>query len=126
MLNMIRTRAVGTSRVILYNRVLRNYKVNNNISFSPAPLVRAITKTPSLRDLEGGDSVRGYTVSTKHLTERIECGDSVRGYAVAKNPFTSRIIRGGDSVRGYTVATKPLTTRTEGGDSVRGYTALSI
>jgi len=96
-----------TSRATLVKRVLQNNKIHNSIPFAAASLTRVARKPlTTTRIIQGGDSVRGYTVATK--------------------PLTTRIVEGGDSVRGYTVASNPFTTRIEAGDSVRGYITLPI
>jgi len=104
---MMRIRAVMTSRAALVKGVQQNSKINSSIPFAAASSTRVAQKPLTTnRIVQGGDSVRGYTVATK--------------------PLTTWVVEGGDSVRGYTVASNPLTIRIEGGDSVRGYTTLPI
>jgi len=95
-----------TSRATLVNKIVQIRNIKDIIPFATVSLTRVATKPPTTCILQGGNSVRGYTVATK--------------------PNTTHVNKGGDSVRGYTFTREPFTTHVEGGDSVRGYGTLSI
>jgi len=116
-----------SSRATLVNKIVQIRNIKDIIPFATVSLTRVATKPPTTCILQGGNSVRGYTVATKPNTTHVnKGGDSVRGYTVATKRITTHVSQGGDSVRGYTFTREPFTTHVEGGDSVRGYGTLSI